>query len=385
MTSGITKLYLTRQEDLTRPEMDDLKLRLHRMETQELAALILAGYALLAGRPAGQYLYGGNAANDDLTLEGTSHATKTSSYVLLQPTSGNVGIGTATPGSKLSIAGGNVNLDDDYNLSWGDASTLIRGNSATDYILFRTAGADVMRIISGGNVGIGTATPAADLHTYSSNVTGLRVERHTTAAGYTQLGRTTGAFTGSGVGSYLESSSGQLQLRAASGSDVWLGNGTTGNVVILGSTGAVGIGITSPLAPLNTFKAGIVSGEAPASSGTTPVNPMARFSGSRGTSLDIGGQYSSPWGTWLQVADTGALGTYYPLLLQPNGGLVGIGGVAAPTAALDINSDILRLRTAKTPASAGAAGNAGDICWDATHIYVCVATNTWKGVLISSI
>jgi len=57
----------------------------------------------------------------------------------------------------------------------------------------------------------------------------------------------------------------------------------------------------------------------------------------------------------------------------------GLGNIS-PTAMLDVNSNIIRLRTAKTPASAGAAGNAGDICWDADYIYVCVATNTWVRV-----
>lgn len=33
--------------------------------------------------------------------------------------------------------------------------------------------------------------------------------------------------------------------------------------------------------------------------------------------------------------------------------------------------------TAGTPASAGATGSAGQIKYDATHLYVCVATNTW--------
>jgi hypothetical protein len=50
----------------------------------------------------------------------------------------------------------------------------------------------------------------------------------------------------------------------------------------------------------------------------------------------------------------------------------------SPTAKLDVNSDIIRVRTAKTPASASAAGNQGDICWDANYVYICVATNTWK-------
>lgn len=63
---------------------------------------------------------------------------------------------------------------------------------------------------------------------------------------------------------------------------------------------------------------------------------------------------------------------------------VGILDNTSPTAALDINSDILRLRTSKTPATAGASGNTGDICWDSDYIYVCVATNTWKRVGIST-
>jgi hypothetical protein len=45
---------------------------------------------------------------------------------------------------------------------------------------------------------------------------------------------------------------------------------------------------------------------------------------------------------------------------------------------LDLNLNVLRLRTGKTPASASAAGSAGDICWDGSYFYVCVATNTWR-------
>ncbi len=48
---------------------------------------------------------------------------------------------------------------------------------------------------------------------------------------------------------------------------------------------------------------------------------------------------------------------------------------------VDSNNDIFRLRTAKTPANAGDAGNTGDICWDATYLYVCIAANTWRRIL----
>lgn len=56
----------------------------------------------------------------------------------------------------------------------------------------------------------------------------------------------------------------------------------------------------------------------------------------------------------------------------------------APSAALDVNSDIIRLRTAKTPTTAGASGNAGDICWDSSFVYVCVSSNAWKRAAIAT-
>ncbi len=60
-------------------------------------------YALLAGRAGGQTLYGGAAASENLTLESTSDATK--GHILLNPNGGNVGIGTPSPEAKLDIAG----------------------------------------------------------------------------------------------------------------------------------------------------------------------------------------------------------------------------------------------------------------------------------------
>ncbi len=45
-----------------------------------------------------------------------------------------------------------------------------------------------------------------------------------------------------------------------------------------------------------------------------------------------------------------------------------------------ISGDRLRIVNAKTPASASAAGTAGDICWDASYLYICTATNTWRRI-----
>jgi hypothetical protein len=43
-----------------------------------------------------------------------------------------------------------------------------------------------------------------------------------------------------------------------------------------------------------------------------------------------------------------------------------------------IANNTIQIVNSKTPASAGASGTGGEICWDTSYIYVCTATNTWK-------
>lgn len=51
-------------------------------------------------------VYGGSAASSTLTLDGTSNGSPSNAYVLINPSGqGNVGIGTATPHSKLAVVG----------------------------------------------------------------------------------------------------------------------------------------------------------------------------------------------------------------------------------------------------------------------------------------
>lgn len=42
------------------------------------------------------------------------------------------------------------------------------------------------------------------------------------------------------------------------------------------------------------------------------------------------------------------------------------------------------ISSSNTPASAGAIGAAGTICWDSNYLYVCTATNTWKRAALST-
>lgn len=89
-------------------------------------------------------------------------------------------------------------------------------------------------------------------------------------------------------------------------------------------------------------------------------------------------------------------GNPYMVILGPAGaervriegsGSVAIGAtspIISGIGKLHMGADTFRLDTARTPASAGAAGNAGDICWDASYIYVCTATNAWERAAIAS-
>ena len=71
------------------------------------------------------------------------------------------------------------------------------------------------------------------------------------------------------------------------------------------------------------------------------------------------------------------------MLIDGNGN-VGINPAGSLTSPLDVNGDRLRLRVQKTPASATAAGNAGEWCNDASYFYVCTATNTWKRTALAT-
>lgn len=55
-----------------------------------------------------------------------------------------------------------------------------------------------------------------------------------------------------------------------------------------------------------------------------------------------------------------------------------------PTEQVDIYTGNLRMRAPNVPATASADGRVGEIAWDATYMYVCVANNTWKRSLIET-
>ena len=139
-------------------------------------------YARLNGRSGGQTLIGGTAANDDLTLEGTSNVTRTASYVELQPNGGNVGIGTTSPGAKLSLDNAAATSDAfsisrtnntagfaNIRFDTGGVSRFYIGldsseTPSSEKFIFFERGAGTIMTLSDGNVGIGTKSPSRKLH-----------------------------------------------------------------------------------------------------------------------------------------------------------------------------------------------------------------------------
>lgn len=87
-----------------------------------------------------------------------------------------------------------------------------------------------------------------------------------------------------------------------------------------------------------------------------------------GTAVDLGSITSG----YIEAVGVDLLLTGDGITLEPNTGDVAIA------------SDSLTINSSKTPASAGATGTAGQICWDASFLYVAVGTNTWKRVAIGT-
>ena len=229
---------------------------------------------------------------------------------------GKIGMGTDNPSAKLHIQGtassnGGIRLHN----SGGNPYSIWSDNND----LFISKGDGVSTAISvkyGGNVGIGTDSPNAQLDIFNGT-TGASFKLSATATAYWQLQR--------------DSITGNLNI-----SDDALGNVMSFDQL----TGNVGIGTDSPLSKLHA-KGGSIS--TPSSASDFLANATARLVVNHANEYGAYVGYLNSTNDAIGIQSAKSNGVTTPLSLNPYGGNVGI-GTDTPTDKLDIKASNSQLR-----------------------------------------
>ncbi len=161
------------------------------------------------------------------------------------PSSGNVGIGTPSPTGALHIRGAgrtDVNFDapsvNNLSLNFFAGGvpqfSLYRQATTGDFVFDSNNTANILHLTSGGNVGIGTAAPLANLHISGSGRTTLMLDAP--AANSPLL-------------NFLAGGQSRFSIyRPANTSDLTMESNSMPSVLYLTNDGRVGVGTTNPAA-----------------------------------------------------------------------------------------------------------------------------------------
>jgi hypothetical protein len=269
-------------------------------------------------------------------------------------TTGNVGIGTASPRAKTEIMadqntfataftsphlklGASVATNDtgytgiayaiSSNDNYGWTTGALRGvdGNNSSFVFKRhnnsAEGVEYMRIDTSGNLGIGTTSPFGQLHVNSAT--------------NDIVTRFTNTFTGTTAtdGTMIEvGSSGHTYLWNYESANMYFGVNNTEAMTIL-SSGNVGIGTATPQSKLQILG---TTGDA---SGTAGTSAMLSMQSGSGTDLVFGSMVGSPFTSWIQHRHATNNNEYFAMALNPLGGNVGI-GTTSPSAKLDIVGNI---------------------------------------------
>lgn len=299
-----------------------------------------------------------NTATDHVFYAGTS-STTSNELMRVKGTgvvsiANRLGIANASPNAPLQFSNTvenrkivfyDISNNDHQFIGLGLSPATLRyqtDNASSDHVFFSgsssTTSSELMRIKGSGLVGIGTPTPAQML-----DVNGNTLLR----GGFIGLGGATSAIGSAGLvlkddngatsfgGMYIDSNTTGLPFYGYStgglvkayhyvdGGDSYkwkLFNGV--NAMTVTTTGSVGIGTTTPANTLHVN--GNDAGVGPASSGTAATGSLRITDASSVPALDMGVADDTYTGGWLQAHALSNQATNYPLLLNPNGGNVGV-------------------------------------------------------------
>jgi hypothetical protein len=288
---------------------------------------------------------------DGSTAKGKITADNSSNLLLNSDNGGYVGIGVTTPQSQLHINGGLTFSESGYNTERLHSITHSHsaGSNPNNFIAINVSNGsnstlERLRVNGDGNVGIGSLSPVARLTidgdyanmtgtiTYSTNTRGIVINQEGGGGNGTGLWfRHTGLTAGIGS-TRISNGDWATDLRFYTHPSVTSNQNTLFERMIINSEGNVGIGTNSPNQKL------MIDGlrGQPATTGTTQ-NGLFRLStlgSGYGEVLDMGvhvGIDGPSSYSWIQSTNQGSLTVNYNLVLNPNGGSVGI-GVSSPTA-----------------------------------------------------
>jgi hypothetical protein len=163
---------------------------------------------------------------------------------------GNVGIGTTTPTAKLDV-GGLINTSQGLCIA-GVCKTdwsQVGGSGSSPWLTSPSPSTNIF--YNTGNVGLGTSNPSTRLHISAGDSSFALFGPNTTWGGTLAVG-SGAAFVSPIAGrAQVLSSNGNLHLDAGTSQNVYVGWLTPSNTIINGQGGNVGIGTQSPAAKLD--------------------------------------------------------------------------------------------------------------------------------------
>jgi hypothetical protein len=274
--------------------------------------------------------------------------------------SGNVGIGTTSPGARLTVQTSTASSADSFRITDGTGvinighwdtitnrfefsgkPTYFVQYGTGNYISFGTLGSENMRIVAGGNVGIGTSSPAYKLDVNGIGNFSNGFSNPSSETGYRlKFYDNGGIYNDAGIGLDGSGGGGEIMWFNALGGFYW-GLGTSGTKMKLDSSGNLGIGTTSPSQLLHVAGNIRVTGafyDSNNQAGTSGQILKSTGSGTDWVSLsEITGVDGS--GTANYVTKWSDADTITNSLIYDNGTNVGI-GTTSPGYNFDVNGQV---------------------------------------------